>query len=1145
MKRIIFLLFFGICMVHLVKAQVKIGENPQSLDGASVLELESTDKVLVITRVSTAEMNAITPLQGALVYNTDVQSVHYYDGTQWVNIGGGGSTDGPLTADPIVNDISTIVITPTGTGNNLEVAENSIGTTQIRDFSINGTEDILDGSIGTGKFGEDVITQFELSENSVGPIELDNANIGVSAFTNDVGYITSANVVSLDGGNALQVGTDDGAYYDETPLINAIQDNTDAINLDNDANPNNEIQNLQLNGNDLTISGSNTVTLPSTTGEIDDNELITDAVLNGTDLVITEAGTDFTVSLASLSGGGGSTEVADQTTITGVGTAGDPFKIEPGGNGQFLTTDGTGAVSWETVTPGGGTTEVVDGTLLTGAGTAGDPFTIAPGGADQILRTNPAGDAVTWVPLPTGGAVISDNTLDGDGSSIATALGLADNAVTLEKIAPNGATTDGQIIQWNTDLDGPGPGTDAGWEVAENTGFLGNNQNNVFFAGPGGVPYDTESNDDGSFPTTRDNGGFFWDSSKRFDTGALYLGLKLNGNGDGTSTIESNPEGHSKLILAERFNAAAPFNLAFPLQLRNESNVADTGAGILFAINRAGNPGKGALVFQRGATESEGDFHFLVSQTNVDERPTFNESVLTVENDGDLLLKGNLADKNGIGATPPTSGATEEGFVLTNTTGGTVWAAPTGGTSVTDTDADDGLSNFVAADGYDINVDDTTIEIVGDALQVKDDGVTSAKIAPNTIVADDINTDAVTSDEILNATILAEDLSAMGATTNGQVLKWNGAVWAPATDNTSGTSVTDTDANDGLSNFVAASGYNINVDGATIELVSDALQIKDDGVTSAKIAPNTIVADDINTDAVTTDEILNATILAEDLSAMGATISGQILKWNGTVWAPGTDNTSGTSVTDSDANDGLTNFGATTGYNINVDDTTIELVSDALQVKDDGITSDKIADGAISGGAGGAIADNSITASDISNDAVDNAEIKSGAVRTGEIFDLTILDEDISPTAAIAGSKVAPDFGGQNITGVTDITVSGSIFRGLTDLHPDYVFQKYFLGSSELKSDYEFKSLQAIEAFVKRYKHLPGIKSAQQVKDEGVWNLSESNIQNLEKIEELFLHTIEQEHKIKTLQSENQNLSEELQSLKRDLEEIKALLKNN
>jgi len=148
-----------------LSAQVKIGNNPQNINSSSILELESTDKVLVITRVTTAQMNAITPIEGALCFNTDLQSVHYYDGTQWVNIGSSG-TGGPLTADAIVNLEPTIIITPTATGDNLEVAPQSIGTDQIRDGSITGT-DLTDGSIGPGKLQDFSITQEKLSENSV------------------------------------------------------------------------------------------------------------------------------------------------------------------------------------------------------------------------------------------------------------------------------------------------------------------------------------------------------------------------------------------------------------------------------------------------------------------------------------------------------------------------------------------------------------------------------------------------------------------------------------------------------------------------------------------------------------------------------------------------------------------------------------------------------------------------------------------------------------------------------------------------------------------------------------------------------------------------------------------------------------------
>lgn len=98
------------------------------------------------------------------------------------------------------------------------------------------------------------------------------------------------------------------------------------------------------------------------------------------------------------------------------------------------------------------------------------------------------------------------------------------------------------------------------------------------------------------------------------------------------------------------------------------------------------------------------------------------------------------------------------------------------------------------------------------------------------------------------------------------------------------------------------------------------------------------------------------------------------------------------------------------------------------------------------------------------------------------------------------------------------------------------------MGNSILNPSYEFNDLAEIEAFVKENKHLPGIQSAQAVKEQGFWNVSESSRVNLEKIEELFLHTIEQEKKIKELQKANTNMSLELEALKTQMKEIKTML---
>ncbi|NJB36019.1 hypothetical protein [Croceivirga sp. JEA036] len=128
---------------------------------------------------------------------------------------------------------------------------------------------------------------------------------------------------------------------------------------------------------------------------------------------------------------------------------------------------------------------------------------------------------------------------------------------------------------------------------------------------------------------------------------------------------------------------------------------------------------------------------------------------------------------------------------------------------------------------------------------------------------------------------------------------------------------------------------------------------------------------------------------------------------------------------------------------------------------------------------------------------------------------------------------------------VGNIRAEGGVFQSVTNTIqpiPDYVFQKHFLGSSSLKADYEFKSLAQIERFVKENHHLPGVTSAKEAQANGVWNLSQSNLQNLEKIEELFLHTIAQEKKIQRLEAEKKALHQEVESLKKDMAQIKAVL---
>lgn len=270
-------LFLGIFLFSysLVFGQVKIGDNPQTINPAAVLELESTTMALIITRVTTLQMQAIMPSQGALVYNTDTACVHYYNGTEWINLCTSATASINVTTDPIVNQASTIVITQTSDANNIEIAPESIRSEQILDGGIFGV-DINDNSIGPDKLANNSVSKIKISENAVGPFAIDRDSLPLSFFENDVPFLTSGDIVSVstDQDNSITTGSDGGAFYNQQPLLSEVSTNADDISFiianDLDTSPENELQNLSLTDNLLTltdpVNGDNIIDLESFAG---------------------------------------------------------------------------------------------------------------------------------------------------------------------------------------------------------------------------------------------------------------------------------------------------------------------------------------------------------------------------------------------------------------------------------------------------------------------------------------------------------------------------------------------------------------------------------------------------------------------------------------------------------------------------------------------------------------------------------------------------------------------------------------------------------------------------------------------------------------------------------------------------------------
>ena len=134
------------------------------------------------------------------------------------------------------------------------------------------------------------------------------------------------------------------------------------------------------------------------------------------------------------------------------------------------------------------------------------------------------------------------------------------------------------------------------------------------------------------------------------------------------------------------------------------------------------------------------------------------------------------------------------------------------------------------------------------------------------------------------------------------------------------------------------------------------------------------------------------------------------------------------------------------------------------------------------------------------------------------------------------------------------LTVNGNVYAsagyfttaanaGGLQTYPDYVFESYYNGESEILPSYKFKSLNELEVFIKKYGHLPGVKSYEEVKDADFQiELGVTSITNLEKIEESFLYIIELNKKIEAQEEELKHKDNKIEDLEKRLEKIEALL---
>ncbi len=147
-------MLFAICSLH-VQAQVKIGVTAGAANPNAMLEIEATNKGLLLPRLSLVATTSAAPLtsfvKGMLVYDTatvnDITPGMYYcDGVKWIKVNSGSTTGGTVTATNAWNLTGNL-----GTDPNT----NFLGTTDNKDvvFKTNSLERVRftkDGWVGIG-----------------------------------------------------------------------------------------------------------------------------------------------------------------------------------------------------------------------------------------------------------------------------------------------------------------------------------------------------------------------------------------------------------------------------------------------------------------------------------------------------------------------------------------------------------------------------------------------------------------------------------------------------------------------------------------------------------------------------------------------------------------------------------------------------------------------------------------------------------------------------------------------------------------------------------------------------------------------------------------------------------------------------------
>ncbi|MFL1897454.1 beta strand repeat-containing protein, partial [Aquimarina sp. 2-A2] len=834
-------------------AQVKIGDNPNQIDANSLLELESSNKVLVLSRVNTTQMNAIAPLNGALVYNTDQDCVYQYTGSTWESLCSIIETTTLLLDN---NDGTFSYTNEAGTTVNINKAfltNNGDGT-----FTFDNGNGSPINFVGTDNQTAAQVA-FDDTASTLGATNVQGAIDALAASNaadGDTSDTNETNIAFAVNGTNLEITDSAGTL--QVPLAAIDNQNATEVNLntpiDVDGDTVNELT-VEEAIADLAASSSDNQTAAevsfddtaSTLGATDvqgaidalaatssDDQNLTGATLTGTSLQIDiEGGTSTTVDLAGLQDGTGTdNQTAAQVAFT------------PTGN--TTSTDVQAAIE-EIQTE-------VDGFAAV-AGEDNNAVNVGLGGVGTFKQKNGVDLEFKNINSTSGKITVTDDIVNDEidleiSANAITTNELADNAVTNTKLAANAVTTDkildGTIASADIAADAVNAATING-DVA-GTGLVQNITTGALEVDP------TAFNGDGNITSG--------DLTVGGDANALLgdVTLEIAAGAVGNTELAANAVTTDKILdgtIASADIAADAVNAA-----TINGDVAGTGlvqnitTGALevdpTAFNGDGNITSGDLTVGGDANALLGDVTLEIAAGAVGNTELAANAVTT-----DKILDGTIASADI--AADAVNAATINGDVAGT---GLVQNITTGALEV-DPTAFNGDGNITSGDltvGGDANalLGDVTLEIAAGAVgtaELADGAVTNIKLAAN----------AVTTDKILDGTIASADIAAdavNAATINGDV-----AGTGLVQNITTGALEVDPTAFNGDGNITSG---DLTVGGDVNALLGDVtLEIAAGAVGNAEIAAN----------AVTTDKILDGTIASADIAAdavNAATINGDV-----------------------------------------------------------------------------------------------------------------------------------------------------------------------------------------------------------------------------------------------------------------------------